>query len=217
MNTVLHHDQEEEDQHPLTPRSAIRYRPIAPDVLSQGHVNTPIVPRASRKQQRNTPHTTGGPPFGAAVPLVVPARRSARRLQLAWVSLAVGMVLAVLLVWVAGILLHWAGQVADDLHYGRPRTTNADHRVGHEASGSAQLTHFIALNLDGQVYILELPGGHQTDARLLVGPKLVGADAALVPVTLDFVGDAAHPDLLIVAGEIEVRFHNTGTTFVPTT
>jgi hypothetical protein len=38
-----------------------------------------------------------------------------------------------------------------------------------------------------------------------------------VPVTLNFVGDAAHPGLLVIAGEIEVRFRNTGTTFVPIT
>lgn len=217
MNTVLDHDPDEQDQRPLTPRSALRYRPIAPDALEPGQQSAPVVPRASRKQQRNVPHTTGGPPLGEAAPLVVPTRRKAGRLRPAWVSLAVGMGLSVLLVWVIGQLVQWAGTVADDLHYGRPRTTQADHRVGHEAAGSQELTHLIALNLNGHIYVIELPGGHVTDARLLVGPVLAGPDAALTPVTLSFVGDPAHPDLLIIAGSIEVRFHNTGTQFVPAT
>jgi hypothetical protein len=123
------------------------------------------------------------------------------------------MLVAMLLLWFGQMLLNWGSTASDDLRYGRPRTTNIDHIVGHETGNTP--THFTALNLNGQIYVVEIPGGNPKNAQLLVGPRLYGPDSDLAPVTLSFVGDAHHPDLVIIVGDVEMHFHNTGTSYVP--
>ena len=85
--------------------------------------------------------------------------------------------------------------------------------VGHE-HGSIP-THFTALNLNGQVYIIEIPGGQADHSHILVGPRLYGPGSDLAVVSLSFIGDTHHPDLVVSIENIQVRFRNTGTTFVP--
>src|SRR5437764_672684 len=138
-------------------------RPIAPDVLTQ-HVKTP---RASRPRPHHEPHTTGGPP--SRVPR--PRRRS--KVPGIWlIYLVLGMLMAMVLLWLGQTVFVWSQQTLDDLRYGRPRTTNIDHIVGHETGKT--VTHFTALNLDGQIYVLEIPGGTPRNSHLLVGPHLYG-------------------------------------------
>src|SRR5436853_4318889 len=109
------------------PRSAMRHRPIAPDVQSL-HVKTP---RASRARQHHEPHTTGGPPSVAARPL----HRS--KVPGTWlIYLVLGMLMTMVLLWLGQTVFTWGQQSIDDLRYGRPRTTNVDHFVGHETSGT---------------------------------------------------------------------------------
>ena len=109
-------------------RSALRHRPIAPDA-----VNTQVsTPRASRIRQKHEPHTTGGPPS-----VQVSKAKST------WlVYLVLGMLVAVVLLWLGQMLWNWLGTVSDDIHYGRPRTTQVDHAVGHETGHT--LSHFIS-------------------------------------------------------------------------
>lgn len=186
------------------PRSAVRHRPIAPDVLTQ-HVKTP---RASRARQHHEPHTTGGPPSVAARP----SHRS--KVQGIWlIHLVLGMMIAMVLLWLGQTVFTWSQQSIDDLRYGRPRTTQVDHIVGHEKSLTK--THFVAINLEGQVYIIEMPGGSPGTSRLLVGPHLIGPGADLAPVSLSFPGDPQHPDLLVTVNGIQVKFHNTGSAYEP--
>ena len=71
------------------------------------------------------------------------------------------------------------------------------------------------LHTDGQVYIIEIPGGQAGTSHLLIGPHLVGEGSDLAPVSLSFPGDPQHPDLLITVNGIQVRFHNTGSAYVP--
>ena len=183
---------------PRLPRSAVRHRPIMPDAI-QTQVQTP---RASRARKQHEPHTTGGPPL-------VTTRAPGTWL----IYIVLGMLIAMTLLWVGQFLWGWGTSVSDDIRYGRPRTTNVDKFVGHEVSNIP--SHFTALNLNGQIYVLEIPGGQADHSHLLVGPHLYGPGADLAPVTLSFVGDAHHPDLLIHVNTIEVRFRNTGTTYVP--
>ena len=179
-------------------------RPIAPDA-----VNTQVkTPRASRARQHHEPHTTGGPPSVAARPA---HRSKAHGTWLIYVVL--GMLMAMVLLWLGQIVLNWATTLSDDLRYGRPRTTNVDHVVGHETGKT--VTHFTALNLNGQVYIIEIPGGSPNISHLLVGPHLIGPGSDLAPVSLSFPGDPQHPDLLVRVSGIETRFHNTGNAYEP--
>lgn len=80
---------------------------------------------------------------------------------------------------------HWWQVTQDDWHYGRPRTLQMDQVVGHNDS-STNPSHFVALNLNRHVEVIEFPGGDATNAKVYIGPVLVGPDQDLAPVTLTF-------------------------------
>jgi len=46
---------------------------------------------------------------------------------------------------------------ADDLTYGRPRTTHLDAYFGHAGEAPGRPTHILAVNLDRRVVVIELP------------------------------------------------------------
>jgi len=106
----------------------------------------------------------------------------------------------------------------DDFRYGRPRTTQLDAFVGHgETSG--QPTHFMAINLNRQATIIELPGGDATKARTITGPYLFGANEDLTPLALhtsDRDGDGQLDLLLDVRNEQIVYLNKDGIFRLPT-
>ncbi len=102
--------------------------------------------------------------------------------------------------------------VADDLQYGRPRTFHLTANVGRPEEVGA-MTHLIAMNLDRQVMILELPGGDATKIRVLPGPYLFGAGEDLTPVTMrlaDMNGDGASDLIVRVKNEEMVYLNREG-------
>jgi len=116
-------------------------------------------------------------------------------------------------------LSSWWGVTQDDWHYGRPRTWQTDAVVGHGDS-PRNPSHFIAMNLSGQILVMEVPGGNASKAQVYIGPRLFGAGEDLAPVTLSFEdrnGDGK-PDLNIhIQGSDQlIVFLNDGTKFVPT-
>jgi len=78
-------------------------------------------------------------------------------------------------------------------------------------------SHFIALNLGGQIEIIELPAGDASHAKIYLGPHLYGPDADLVAVTLQFVDSRHdhHPDMLVLFQGTQLVFRNTQGTFQP--
>jgi hypothetical protein len=126
--------------------------------------------------------------------------------------------LTYLLLLVLGYLLltpafAWGQRRLDDMRYGFPRTTQLDGLVGHDEAGG-EPTHLMALNLRGQVSILELPGGDPAKARAIVGPYLVGADGPYVVPRMaleDVSGDGQVDLLLQVREEIVVYINESGT------
>src|SRR5712692_10656797 len=82
--------------------------------------------------------------------------------------------------------------------YGFPRTYQTDQVVGH-ADSTDHPSHFIALNLNGHIEVIEFPGGDGSHARIYIGPQLFGDNAILTPVTLSFkdVNGDGKPDLLL--------------------
>jgi hypothetical protein len=108
--------------------------------------------------------------------------------------------------------------VVDDLRYGRPRTTQINGFVGHdEAAG--QPTHLMAINLNRQVVVVELPGGDPAKARSIAGPYLFGADEDLTPVVLslyDADRDGQVDLLLDVRRELLVYLNKDGAFRLPT-
>ena len=127
--------------------------------------------------------------------------------------------LTYLLLLVLGYLLltpvfAWGQRRLDDVRYGFPRSTQLDALVGHDKAGG-EPTHLIALNLRGQVSILELPGGDPAKTRALVGPYLVGADGPyVVPhLALEDVSGDGQVDLLLQVREEIVVYINENATF----
>jgi len=176
------------------PRSAVRYRPLGESVQEF----VVLSPRASKGKPSQNLQTMGRLNPNRGQPLVL---------------VGVGMLVTVLVLLVSQVVVPWAMKTADDVQYGYPRTTQEDHFVGHEQGGMP--SHFVAMNLQGQITVVELPGGNLKGAQLLVGPRLLGKGADLAPVTLQFVGDSQHPDLVVTVQSVQVRFHNTGTSYRP--
>ena len=135
------------------------------------------------------------------------------RTSLAHPYLRVG--LSILAAYVALVIVTgWSRIWMDDVRYGRPRTQHLSGTVGHN-EGSGEPTHFIAMNLNRRIIVVELPGGDATKAQVLQGPYLFGANEDLTPVTLRLqdVNDDAKNDLVLSVTREEVIYINTGENF----
>ncbi len=194
----------------LTPKSTLRHRPILSDTTRE---EPPRVRRASRTQARQPDAKTAAPEIPAWKPAT--RLRSRRRPRVPLVGIGIGMVIAVLVVALGQLVVGWMGNAWNELHYGYPRTYQVDAFVGHE-TGKAP-SHFLALNLKGQIEIIELPGGDASHAKIYLGPHLYGPNADLVPVTLQFVDRRhdGHPDMLVLFQGERLVFRNTQGTFQP--
>lgn len=210
------------------PRSALRYRPRGK--TATGVPQAPVQ-RASRPR---TPavglaKTTAEWPDvededetavrTIAVPGKQPVRQPAherhtRRHPL--FLLGVGMLL-MLALWVAGLqVFSWGESALNTLRYGYPRTFQIDAVVGHQDSASSP-SHFLVLNLHGQIEVIEFPGGDATHARIFLGPQLLGPKSDQEPVTLRFVdlnGDHK-PDMVIEVQGSQIVFLNDQGSFRP--
>lgn len=108
----------------------------------------------------------------------------------------------------------WTETRLNDLQYGRPRTAQIDAFVGHnEADGVP--THFVALNLNRRVTVLEMPGGDSTKASAIVGPYLFGSGEDLTPVQVatQDVNSDGKPDLVVSVKNEQLVYLNDGTSF----
>ena len=129
--------------------------------------------------------------------------------------LGVGMI-AMLALWtLLTSAMSWWNTTWDDLHYGRPRTFQIDAFVGHNESGTP--SHFIVINLNGRIEIIEFPGGDGSKARIYLGPQLYGAGDDLIPVTLSFadVNRDHLPDMIIHFQSSRIVFINDQGGFRP--
>lgn len=110
----------------------------------------------------------------------------------------------------------WWQVTQDDWHYGRPRTFQTDAVVGHNDSPSNP-SHFIAVNLNRRVIIIELPGGDSSKARIYSGPILIGPGQDLAPVTLSFqdVNSNGVVDMIVNVQDAHFVYINENGTFRP--
>ncbi len=107
-------------------------------------------------------------------------------LHMHWLVYLGAILLMMLLGWaVLSVVGNWWQVMQDDWQYGRPRTYQIDQAVGHSDSDQ-QPSHFIALNLNRHVQVIEFPGGDSARAKIYVGPILLGPGGDLAPVTLTF-------------------------------
>ncbi len=190
----------------IIPKSALRHRPI-----STGHhptaFPTSMIPRASRSKAPLHPMRSS-----------LKARPVPKTTQntLHWMTI-VGLTMTTMIVFLLlfQLVSQWCNTTWNDLHYGHPRTTQVDAFVGHESGGKIP-SHFIAMNFNSQVEIIEFPGGDVRHAHIFTGPKITGEGAALTPVLLSFA-DRNHdhlPDMIVQFGSIEVIYLNEHGSFV---
>jgi hypothetical protein len=186
------------------PRSALRYRFLAtdqPQVITQGsrrfvlHQGPPPTWPASAPHQRHSPSSG---------------------LRLHWLVYVGLFLLLMLTSWVlVTLLLSWWQSTQDDWQFGRPRTFQVDQRVGHNDSQTP--SHFLALNLNHQVQIIECPASDCTKAVIYTGPQLYGEGNDLTPVTLSFkdVNGDGKLDMLVHVGNQTFVFINEAGKFRP--
>ena len=201
--------------------SAIRYnQPIERETLDD--VMLPKGTLIQRRRSSMKPNTGNGmaskafaaPTTGSpAGPLVGP-RLALKRFPL--LAILAGMLVMALLVMGLTSFASWWRVHQDDMQYGRPRTFQMDAVVGHMDS-AANPTHFIFLNLNRHVEIIELPGGDAAHAHIYQGPVLFGDGQDLTPVTgeiRDVNGDGK-PDVIVHIQDQQLVLINDGTQFRP--
>ncbi len=89
------------------------------------------------------------------------------------VAMAVGIAIASLATYVLlSTAVQWAQVKMDDLQYGRPRTVQMDAYVGQNETEGVP-SHFIAMNLDRRVTIIEMQGGDPSKVNTIIGPVSV--------------------------------------------
>jgi len=116
----------------------------------------------------------------------VPLVRQRSGFHLHWFFIfGLGMVVMVLGLIGFNYLGTWWTNHQNDSTYGNPRTFQTDTVVGHNDSSSTP-SHFLAINLNRHVVVIELPGGDSTKAKIYTVTTLYGDGQDLTPVTLSF-------------------------------
>jgi len=212
------------------PRSAVRYRPAGQNRAPEHPV---ISGRSSRPDVRtvaapitaddlaseeSTPRAPSQRRTRASTPRQdQPSVRVKQRIR-PLVFVLIGL-LSALLLWIGlTSLMAWGSGVLDLLRYGYPRTYQVDAVVG-QGDNAAHPSHFLALNLHGQIVIIDFLAGNPARAREFTIPGILGPSADQVVVTLRFV-DVTHtgrPDMIITAGGVETFLVNAAATFRPPT
>jgi len=161
--------------------------------------------RAPYSEDEQTPHRTSG--------LLAPRGR----VRFHWLVF-VGLAMFIMIIgWLTfSALSSWWQVTQDDWHYGRPRTYQTDAVVGHNDSSTSP-SHFIAMNLNRHVVVIEIPGGDSSKSKIYNGPMLIGPGQDLTPVTLTFkdVNGDGKLDMNVNVKDTHFVFLNSNGTFVP--
>ena len=164
-------------------------------------------PRLGRQSEPEQDNQTDTEPLRTSSP-------PAHTLRFHWVwYLGCGMI-AMLILWMVGAsALTWWQGYQDDLHYGHPRTYQTDARVGHNDATTP--SHFIALNLNHRVEVVEFPGGDATQAKVYLGPTLIGpqSDLDIVSVSFKDVNGDGKPDLILSVDTTKYLYINDNGAF----
>src|SRR5690348_6034313 len=121
-----------------------------------------------------------------------------KRRRLHWLVISGLSMMVLLLLW-AGLswLTSWIANNQLKATYEYPRVFQAD-AVVYPGDTSTHPSHYLFLNLNGTVMIVELPHGDSAKARIYKGPTLFQDDADQIPVTGEF---------RVVNGKVEMLVH----------
>lgn len=203
------------DRAPLTATSTTQHYAIPLTDGTDLHVTERQLADLPKAYKQAATLVTPAPPQRQAVPAPQSQEpqtddlpRHRRRFHwLFWVGLAICLMIAgsILFTMVAA----WWQVTQDDWHYGRPRTFQTDANVGHGTARNPQ-SHFIALNLNRHIEVIEIPGNDASKSKIYLGPTLIGPGEDLTPVTLSFedVNHDGRPDLVLHVGDATVLFLN---------
>jgi len=192
--------------------SARRYRqPIEHDTRDDPLLQSGVIQR----RRSNPLVNANGSPSRALTAPKAEVEQKQRRFPL--MAILIGMVVMALLAVALSSFTSWWHIHLDDMQYGRPRTFQLDAVVGHGGDSATNPTHFIFMNLNRHIEIIELPGGDSAHARIYPGPILFGDGQDLTPVTAEIrdVNGDGKPDLIIHIQDQQLVFINDGTQFRP--
>jgi len=200
------------------PTSARRYAASPEEVYRSGntryHVRyVDIPPRKSRHAQLPSGHERQTEEY-EVIPQI---RRQGIRLHpLAW--LGVFGIFLVLGWFILNAFTTWYQGVQDDWTYGNQRHFEINAVVGHNDSAQHP-SHFTAENTNGQIIVIELPGGDVSKAKIYQIETVPG-NAGNPPVKLMFqdVNGDGKPDIIVQIGDggamIYLTMYNNGSQFV---
>jgi hypothetical protein len=121
--------------------------------------------------------------------------------------------------WIAlNFLSTWIQARHDDLVYGQMRHFDINAVVGHTDSSTSP-SHFTAENNNGNIFVIELPGGDSSKAKIFQITTIPGNDGN-PPVRVSFqdVNHDGKPDMVVQIGDdtamLKVILFNNGQTFV---
>jgi len=201
------------------PSSTRRYRSDVKAEVGRAPADVQGIILSERKQRRTTPGpaTSAGRRRVDTEDIIYRRGDTSAKRHPHWLFY-LGLAVCVMLVgwFVVGVVTNWWRVLQDDWRYGRPRTYQTEFVVGHNDS-KEQPSHFIALNLDRQIQVIEFPGGDSTKAKVYLGPVLVGEQQELAPVTLDFkdVTDDGNVDMIVTVQASHFIFVNDKGQFRP--
>jgi hypothetical protein len=170
-------------------------------------LNYPTTGPVQARYRRNTVFETAPPPLPG---------QNVEPKKIHWLLyVGVGMIAALALWVTASTLLALGTEKYNDLIYGNPRIFQTDFVVHHNNDSPTHPSHFIALNLHGQVIIVELPAGDPTKSIDYIGPELIAVGDEKIPITLTFsdVNNDKKVDMIVHIQDKEVHFCNNGTKF----
>jgi hypothetical protein len=200
------------------PTSSRRYQ-VSPEQIYQSgntrlHVRYVDVPKRKSRQQQLPPRQQ--PERYTEEVAALPTAEQHKRSRHPMLYLGVGMIAMLALFLLLSSAATWIQTTKDDLTYGRPRTFHIDAVVGHNDS-PANPSHFIALNLNRHVQVIEIPGQDETKERTFNITTLFGDEEDLTPVTLSFrdLTGNGKPDMLIHIQDQTLVMINDNGTFRP--
>lgn len=204
---------EEEEYYVTRPHTSVRryQQPVKRDTLDD-YASEPV---AFVQRRRVSGVGSGGGVISKAVTPVTAAVPPKRR-RASWMALGVGMLLMLTLVAGLSMFGSWWQVHQNDATYGRPRTYQVNAVVGH-LDGASRPSHFIFMNFNRHVIIVEFPGGDTARALIYTGPALLGDGGDLIPVTGGFrdVNGDGRLDMIVHIQDQTIVFINDGAKFRP--